>query len=47
MFKGGVVVLPADAKTGAKEKYLDLGFDGYIAKPINLEELRLILNKYK
>ena len=46
-FKSGVVALTADAKTGAREKYLGLGFDGYIAKPINLEELRLILNKYK
>ncbi len=46
-FKTPVVVLTADAAVGAKEKYLKLGFADYIAKPINLEQLRMIVRKYK
>ena len=42
-----VIALTADAKTGAKEKYLELGFDGYLAKPIHLEELRTILDQIR
>lgn len=46
-FQTPVVALTADAKTGAKEEYLCIGFDGYIAKPIHLDELKVILDKYK
>ena len=42
-----VIALTADAKTGAKEEYLRLGFDGYIAKPIHLDELEKVVNIYK
>lgn len=41
-----VVALTADATTGAKEKYLNLGFSNYIAKPIDLEILTNIINKF-
>lgn len=34
-----VIALTADAETGAKEKYLKLGFSNYIAKPIQLDIL--------
>ncbi len=34
-----VVALTAHAMTGDKEKYLNLGFDGYISKPIRKDEL--------
>ena len=34
-----VIALTADAETGAREKYLKLGFNNYIAKPIQIEIL--------
>ena len=44
-FSTPVVALTADATTGAKEKYINLGFSNYIAKPIDLEILTTIINK--
>lgn len=41
-----VVVLTANAIEGMKEKYLEMGFDDYLAKPISKEELKRILLKY-
>lgn len=46
-FNTPVVTLTADAVTGAKEKYLQKGFFDYISKPINLSELKRILNKVR
>ena len=45
-FKTPIVVLTANAISGMKEKYLELGFDDYLAKPIEEEELIRILNKF-
>lgn len=45
-FSTPVIALTADATTGAKEKYLNLGFSNYIAKPIDLEILTNIINKF-
>jgi len=45
-FKTPVVVLTANAISGMKEKYLELGFDDYLAKPIEKEELIKKLNKF-
>ncbi len=39
-----VVALTANAMVGMKEMYLSEGFDGYISKPINREELQDLLN---
>lgn len=41
-----VVVLTANAITGMREKYLSEGFDNYLAKPINKNELLKILVRY-
>ena len=41
-----VVMLTANALTGMKEEYLKIGFDDYLAKPIEKAELERILNKY-
>lgn len=41
-----VIALTADAMEGTASKYLNEGFDAYLAKPINKEELLKILNKY-
>lgn len=41
-----VVVLTANAVSGMKEKYLNVGFDDYLAKPIDKYELDRILKKY-
>ena len=45
-FDTPVVALTADAVLGAKDKYLKEGFDQYVTKPINKEELEKILSKY-
>ena len=38
-----VVALTANAVTGAKERYMELGFDGYVPKPIVSEKLELLI----
>ena len=45
-FNMKVVVLTANAITGMKEKYLSEGFDDYLAKPIDKNELTRVLNKF-
>lgn len=44
-FNTPIVALTADAQGDAKSKYLSLGFNGYIAKPIIIDELRNILKQ--
>lgn len=44
-FNTSVVALTADVVSGAKEKYLALGFMGYIPKPIDISLLKEILSK--
>ena len=46
LFDGPIVVLTANALTGEKEKYLEIGFDDYLAKPIENIELNRVLKKY-
>ena len=46
LFDGPIVVLTANALTGEKEKYLEIGFDDYLAKPIEKIELNRVLKKY-
>ena len=41
-----VVALTANAISGMREKYISEGFDDYLAKPIDKEELNQIINKY-
>ena len=41
-----VVALTANAITGMKEMYLKEGFDEYLSKPININELDKLINKY-
>ena len=41
-----VVVLTANAVSGMKEKYLNSGFEDYLAKPIDKYELDRILKNY-
>ncbi len=45
-FKTPVVVLTANATFGVKEEYLDFGFNDYLAKPIEKEELKKVIKKY-
>jgi len=44
--KTPVVALTANAMEGDKQKYLSIGFDSYISKPIIIEELERIFSKY-
>jgi CheY-like chemotaxis protein len=41
-----IIALTANAIKGAAEMFLASGFDGFIAKPINVEELRTVIKKY-
>ena len=41
-----VVVLTANAIAGMREMYLNEGFDDYLSKPINIQELNKIILKY-
>ena len=45
-FKTPVVALTANAITGMKERYLSLGFDDYLAKPIVKNQLYRIIKKF-
>ena len=45
-FKIPVVALTANALTGMKEKYINDGFDDYLAKPINKDQLNRVINEY-
>lgn len=45
-FHTKAVALTANAISGMREKYLSVGFDDYLAKPIKKEELEVILDKY-
>lgn len=40
------VMLTADAMVGKKELYLKAGFDDYLSKPINTEELNRVLERF-
>lgn len=41
-----VIVLTANALTGAKEKFLKEGFDDYIAKPVDPQKMEALLIRY-
>ena len=41
-----VLALTANAVVGAKEQYLEAGFDDYLSKPIQIPELEKMLRKY-
>lgn len=41
-----IIVLTADAILGKKEEYLKEGFDDYLSKPIDNDELNRVLKKY-
>lgn len=45
-YKVPMIVLTANAKIGDKERYLEAGFNDYIAKPIDRKELDNVLNKW-
>ncbi len=42
-----IVALTANAITGDRERYLQAGLDGYVAKPINQEELFSVIEEVK
>ena len=41
-----IIALTANALTGDKEKYIGVGMDSYLSKPINLDALRDIFKEY-
>ena len=41
-----IVALTANATAGDKKKYLSLGFDDYLAKPVNRKELDRVLDRF-
>ena len=45
-FNTPIVVLTADAMKGQKEKYLNEGYDDYMSKPIDKQELSRVLKRF-
>lgn len=45
-FKNKVVVLTANAIEGMREKYIESGFNDYLAKPLDKQELERVLKKF-
>ena len=45
-FNTPVIALTADAIQGREKKYLEVGFSGYLTKPIEKHELAKVLSKY-
>ena len=41
-----IIALTANAIKGDKEKFLELGMNGYLSKPINSNELKTVFDKY-
>ena len=41
-----VIALTANAVLNARDKYLEAGFDGYLSKPISLDELAKLLSEH-
>ena len=41
-----IIALTANATSGDRQKYIDLGFDDYLSKPIEMKSLITVLNKY-
>lgn len=41
-----MIALTANALTGMRRKYLADGFNDYLAKPINKDELNRVINEY-
>ena len=44
--KTPIIAVTANAIEGDKEMYLKKGFDGYLSKPVNQDELNNILKKH-
>ena len=45
-FNTPVIALTADAIQGRENKYLEVGFSGYLSKPIENDELKKVLSKF-
>ncbi|HBA37739.1 MAG TPA: hypothetical protein DCY94_03365 [Firmicutes bacterium] len=45
-FRKPVVTLTADAVEGSREKYLACGFDEYLAKPVTLEKMTEVVERF-
>ncbi len=45
-FKTPVIALTANNESGSKDKYMGLGFNNYLSKPISKEELNKILKEF-
>ncbi|MCL2044189.1 MAG: ATP-binding protein [Treponema sp.] len=45
-YNGTIVALTANAMVGNKEMFIENGFDGFLAKPINIKEVNSVLNEF-
>lgn len=46
-FKTPVVTLTADVENEARERYLKIGFNDYLSKPVSIEQLKTVVETYQ
>ncbi len=46
-FQTPVITLTADVENEARERYLKIGFNDYLSKPVGLEQLKQVVETYQ
>ena len=41
-----VIMMTANALNGVREEYLDIGFEDYLSKPVDINELKRVVQRH-